>query len=90
MMSLKVSNKYNYCRCLKIIATSSAYDNELYTAIWTNEETGSMLVDKHDLLQSFIEFKYIVVLYFCIQILRKRQLLHFSQFISGFCPADLV
>lgn len=47
-----------------------------------------MLVDKHDLLQSFIEFKYIVVLYFWVQKLRITDLLgffavHFWFFLPG-------
>jgi len=85
MISLKVSNKYNYCRAIKIVATSCACNNEFYTAIWTNEEIGSMLVDK-DLLQCFLDFKYIAVLYFWVQILRIKQLLCFSQLISFFLP----
>lgn len=31
---------------MKIIAACSAYNNELYTAIWTNEEIGFMLLEK--------------------------------------------
>lgn len=41
-----MNNKYNYCMSMKIIAACSAYNNELYTAIWTNEEIGSMLLEK--------------------------------------------
>lgn len=46
MIFWKVSNKYNYCLPMKIIAACSAHNNELYTAIWTNEEIGSMLLEK--------------------------------------------
>lgn len=43
-----------------------------------------MLADKHDLLQSFIKFMYIVVLYFWVQILRIPVYIAVRFFCSSF------